>query len=192
MKKTWTVMQEVTGKVHQHNKSKLPRRLIVDKKFITLKTEIAKKFNEFFTEIGPSLARKIPTLSKPFEVFLKKASITLPERHLTINELKDAFSSLKINKSTGAYEISFNVIKNCFGELSEILRYLFDLSLQTGIFPDPLTIAKVTPVFKIADLKGISNYHPISVMPCFSKILEGIMYNRLKRLFHRACQCPIS
>ena len=84
-----------------------------------------------------------------------------------------------MNKSTGADEISFNVIKNCFGELSDILRYVFDLSLQTGIFPDPLKIAKVTSVFKTGDLKEISNYRPISVLPCFSKILERIMYNGL-------------
>ena len=54
-----------------------------------------------------------------------------------------------------------------------------DLSFQTGIFPDPLKIAKVTPVFKTGELKEISNYCPISVLPCFSKILERIMHNRL-------------
>ena len=84
-----------------------------------------------------------------------------------------------MNKSVGADEISFNVIKNCFGELSDILRHIFDLSLQTGIFLDPLKIAKVTPVFKTGDLREISNYRPISVLPCFSKILERIMHNRL-------------
>ena len=83
-----------------------------------------------------------------------------------------------MSKSTGADEISFNVIKNCFGELSDILRYVFDLSLQT-VFLDPLKVAKVTSVFKTGDLKEISNYHPISVLPCFSKILEHITYNRL-------------
>ena len=58
--------------MHQHNTSKLPRKLFVDKKYITLETEIAKKFNEFFTEISPSLSRKITTPSKPFQSFLKK------------------------------------------------------------------------------------------------------------------------
>ena len=84
-----------------------------------------------------------------------------------------------MNKSTSADEISFNVIKNWFGELSDILRYVFDLSLQTGIFPDPLKIAKVIPVFKTGDLKEISNYRPISVPPYSSKMLERIMHNRL-------------
>ena len=108
-------MKEIIGKTHQQNKSTLPRKLFVDQKYIPLETEIAKKFNEFFTEIGPSLARKIPTPSKPFERFLKKTSTTLPERCLTVNELKDTFLSLKMSKSAGADEISFNVIRNCFG-----------------------------------------------------------------------------
>lgn len=32
-------MKEIIGKEHQHKKSKLPRKLIVDKKFITLKRQ---------------------------------------------------------------------------------------------------------------------------------------------------------
>ena len=78
-------MKEIIGKMHQHDKSKLPRKLFVDKKYITLETEIAKNFNEFFTEISPSLARKISIPSNPFETFLKKTSTTLPERCLAIN-----------------------------------------------------------------------------------------------------------
>ena len=63
MEKTWSIMKEIIGKMHQHNKSKLHCKHFVDKRYITLETEIAKKFNEFCTEIGPSLARKIPTVS---------------------------------------------------------------------------------------------------------------------------------
>ena len=73
-------MKEIIGKMHQHNKSKLPGKLFVDKKYITLETEIAKNVNEFFTEICPSLARELPTPRNPFERFLEKASTTLPER----------------------------------------------------------------------------------------------------------------
>ena len=62
--------------------------------------------------------------------------------------------------------------------LSDILRYVFDLSLQTGILPDLMKIAKATPILKTGDLKEISNYRAISVLPCFSKILEHIIHNR--------------
>ena len=67
------------------------------------------------------------------------------------------------------------------GELWEPLKYLFNLSIVKGIFPDDLKIAKVTPVYKADNSSNISNYWPISVLPCFSKMLERIMYNRLQK-----------
>ena len=47
-------MKEIISKMHQ-DKSKLPRKLFIYKKYITLEIEISKKFHEFFTEIGLSL-----------------------------------------------------------------------------------------------------------------------------------------
>ena len=49
---------------------------------------------------------------------------------------------------------------------------IFNLSLNTGIIPDRMKVAKVTPIFKKDEKHSISNYRPISVLPCFSKILE--------------------
>ena len=86
---------------------------------------------------------------------------------------------LGINKSHGFDGISFTVLKNCFGALHKPLLHVFNLSIVKGIFPDDLKIARVTPVFKGGDEKDLENYRPISVLPCFSKILERIMYNRL-------------
>ena len=48
-------------------------------------------------------------------------------------------------------EISFNVIKNCFSELNMPLKYLFDMSLESGIFSDKLKIARVIPLYKARD-----------------------------------------
>ena len=59
------------------------------------------------------------------------------------------------------------------------MLHVLNLSIVKGIFPDDLKIARVTPVFKGGDEKDLENYRPISVLPCFSKILERIMYNRL-------------
>ena len=54
--------------------------------------------------------------------------------------------------------MSFNVIKKCFGELREPLKYLFNLPIVKGIFPDHLKIAKVTPICKANNSSNISNY----------------------------------
>ena len=56
---------------------------------------------------------------------------------------------------------------------------VFNLSIVTGIFPDDLKIAGVTPVSIGVDENDLGNYRPISVLPCFSKILKRIMCNRL-------------
>ena len=59
------------------------------------------------------------------------------------------------------------------------LKYLFDMFLESEIFPDKLKIPRLIPIYKAGDPANISNYRYISVLLCFSKMLERIMYNRL-------------
>ena len=96
-----------------------------------------------------------------------------------ITQLKDTFFSLKINKSAGYDDISFNVVKKCFGVLHKPMLHIFDLSLQTGIFPGKPKIARVILLFKGGENYELGNYRPTFVLPCFSKILEKIIYNCL-------------
>ena len=67
----------------------------------------------------------------------------------------------------------------CFGTLNRPLHYNYNISLQTGVFPEEIKIARVTPIFKRGEVSDLGNYRLISVLCCFSKILEKIMYNRL-------------
>ena len=62
---------------------------------------------------------------------------------------------------------------------------MFNLSFETGIFPDQLKIAKVIPLFKSDDKRIINNYRPISVLPVFSKIIEKLMHKRLKNFLDK-------
>ena len=144
-------------------------------------TKVDNKFwkTSFFRNIGPELARKIPTASRTFERFLNKIDVTTPADLITINELKEAFFSLKTNKSPGYDEISSNAIINCFSELNDLLKHLLEKSIEKRVFLDVSKIARVTPLLKTGDPNNISNYSPISALPCFFKVLERIMYNRL-------------
>ena len=123
------------------------------------------------------LAKQIPKSKFSFESYLVKTSATMQHKSVSINQLRDAFFSLKLNKSPGYDEIRFNVVKKCFSELCEPLKYVFSLSIETGVFPDKLEIARVSPVHKAGDIGDLTNYRPISFLPCFSKIPERIMYN---------------
>ena len=147
----------------------------MDKISITETESIAESFSKYFTEIGPKLAKDIGTSNKSFNEYIRKHDTTQPERVISVNELKDGFFSLKINKSAGYNDINFNVVKKCFGVLHKPLLHIFNLSLQTDIFPDKLKITRVTPLFKGGENNESENYRPISVLPCFSKILENIM-----------------
>ena len=105
----------------------------------------------------------------------------MPTELNIVNELKDVFFSIKTNKHPVHDEINFNVIGGCFGGLCEPLQYMFNLSFGKSIFSDDLKIAKVTIIFTAGNNTEHSNYRPISVLPCFSKIPEPVMYNRLCR-----------
>ena len=64
----------------------------------------------------------------------------------------------------------------------EVKKALFQISknsLENGIVPENTKIAKISPTFKSGKKELLTNYRPISVLPCFSKILGRIMYNRL-------------
>ena len=47
------------------------------------------------------------------------------------------------------------------------------------MFPDPLKIGKVTPVYEKGANDEFGNYRPVSVLPIFGKIFEKILYSRI-------------
>ena len=157
----------------------LPQKIRVKKTDIFDLEKIATEFNRFVANIGPMVAKQIPERKNAFESYLVKTFATMQHKSVSINELRDAFFPLKLNKSPGYYEISFNVVKKCLSELCEPLKYIFSLSIETGVFPDKLRIARVSLVYKVGDIGDLTSYRPISVLRCYLRILERIKYNRL-------------
>ena len=150
-------MKDIIGKA-KIKSTNLPRKLTINRVDIYNKREIADAFNDFFTNIGQKLANQIPKSSKTFETYINKANVIMESKPLLISELKDACFQLKIKKSCSVDDVSFNIIIT---------------PPERGVFPDNLKIAKVTPVYKAGDNSDIGNYRPISVIRCFSKILES-------------------
>ena len=83
--------------------------------------------------------------------------------------------------SCGVDEINSKVVKYVAQYISMPLSHIFNLTFETGKIPDDLKVALVfiTPVYKSSEKNVYSNYRPISVLPCFSKILEKLMYKGL-------------
>ena len=87
------------------------------------------------------------------------------------------------NSSPGYDEISPVVIKHVANYVSKSLCHIFNLSLNQGIVPSRLKIARVVPIFKNDDRERVTNYRPISVLPCFSKILEKLMFDSYSSIY---------
>ena len=71
---------------------------------------------------------------------------------------------------------------NPFKQLFPILQskwQIFNKSIVSGVFPDSLKHANITPVFKTEAKCMVNNYRPISVLPVFSKVFEKLMHKRL-------------
>ena len=83
------------------------------------------------------------------------------------------------NSSSGHDELPPFVAKFCIEEFIEPLTYMINEPLKTGVCPSELKIARVVPIFKSGDPSLLTNYRPISVISCFSKVFERIVYDYL-------------
>ena len=94
------------------------------------------------------------------------------------DEILKIMKKLGSRKSAGHDNIKADLIKCVANEIVKPLSIIFNMSLSNGIVPDELKIAKVVPIFKKDNPEIFGNYRPVSVLPCISKILERIVYNR--------------
>ena len=160
-------------------RSNFPNRVIVKNKEFTNKLLIAENFNENFANIKPELASKIPQTKTHFSFYIDAVISTFQELGFNEKKFETAFFELKRNKSCGHDNISVNVVIDSYEEIKTPLIHTFNLFFKEGIFPRTLKIGKINPSFKKGDSFLLTNYRPITILPCFSKILERLMYNKL-------------
>lgn len=63
-------------------------------------------------------------------------------------------------------------IKYVIDILGSPLTHIFNVAFDSGTFPKPMQLAKVTVLHKRGDVNNLSNYRPMSILPVFSKGLE--------------------
>ena len=132
--------------------------------------DIANVFNNYFTQVCPSLNRQIPQANTNYGVHLtnhNENSIFL--NSVTKTEICNIVCKFKNNKSAGTNGIKPGLIKSVITYISDPLCQIFNLSLSNGVFPNKLKVAKVTPIFKSGDPAElhVSNDIPISVLSIY-------------------------
>jgi hypothetical protein len=150
-----------------------------DGNIVTEPDSIADYFNNFFVDIGPKLASNIKHTGKDYYEYLNEPTQKcLFMNPIIADEVIKIITKFDQNKSPGHDDIGNFIVKQVAKQISEPLANIFNLSLSTGNVPEQLKIAKVIPIYKKEDAEIFSNYRPVSVLPCFSKILERLVFNR--------------
>ena len=174
---TWKVLNEILNRSKRN--SNRCSTFKADDREITDPVEIANKFCSYFSSIGPNLARGIQ-LSASHRSFLNGSfTQSIFFNPTTQDEIAEIAKTFLPGKAAGYDQIPMTVIKESILLVSEPLTHIINLSIQHGIVPDEMKIARVIPIFKSDDQSLFTNYRPISVLPSFSKFFERVIYNRL-------------
>lgn len=104
--------------------------------------------------------------------------------HIEVQEVFDIISILTVNKAIGPDNISHRMLKYTKFSISKPLCMLFNKSLVENSFPNYWKIAHVLPLFKKDDPSVASNYRPVSLLSCVSKIMERIIFKHVYNFFH--------
>ena len=158
-----------------------PSEIKVDESKIDDPTEVANCLNKHFCSVGKKLAQKVQNLNEiNYTTYLKDSISSSIFLHPTqVSEVYNAIMSLNSYKSPGYDNIPVYFIRSVAEILAYPLLILVNHSFELGYFPNCLKTAKIIPLYKSGDKSLPTNYRPISILTCFSKILEKLIYNRL-------------
>lgn len=82
---------------------------------------------------------------------------------VTQKELEIETSQLKENKSCGYDGIPPKVVWKISTFIVHPLTYIFNKSFQSGMIPEQLKVALITPIFKENNKEHFANYRTLSV-----------------------------
>ena len=177
IKKTWEGIREIANIKKMSMKT---TQLNIGGRVIDDETVLAKNFNNFFANVGPNtenIIPKVPNIS-PLKFLKNRIQFNFIIAHTSNEEILDIINALE-HKSTGPSGIPFKLLSLIPDLIIMPLAYIINRSFSTGVFPKLMKIVKVIPIHKGGSTQDVNNYHPISLLSIFDKIIEKIMHKHL-------------
>ena len=183
IRKTWQILKNI---INKHKKSKCQDKFkLSDGSMTSDKQTISTKFNDFFVNIGPTLARAIPDQNiTPDKYLTDRVTNTIFLSPVSLEEITKLVLSLK-ESAPGHDQIPAQLLKGSINIIGESLTHVCNLSLLQGVFPSELKLANVLPLYKNDDSQLFNNYRPVSLLCILSKVFEKIMYSRLEQFLQK-------
>ena len=92
---------------------------------------------------------------------------------LSEDEFEEIFKSLKRNKAPVHDGLDVNIMTSVYEFIKKALLKIFIESINLGISPENMKIAKVTTIVKSRQKDLLTNYRPISVLFVSLKLWRG-------------------
>ena len=199
-KKFWKTVKPFFSDKHFSN-NKIT--LLENEEIISDDTEVAQKFNKYFTNVVKSLNiegfqtdycynTKLDNISNIIEKFKTHPSIYKIKENVKIetqfhfmdvsdDKIKEKIFSLNKKKPTTFNNIPTRIlVENC-DIISPFITDIYNESKTKSDFPVSLKLADITPAHKKDDRTIMDNYRPVSILPSVSKIFERNMYEQISQ-----------
>ena len=179
---TWKCVNSISKQAKNISKFS---KIETDNGMITDPESIANSFNEYFISIGRSLSDSIPVLNaSPLDYMGERSSLNMFLSPSSPGDVKEVILSMS-NKRSGINEVPVKIYKLLVDKLSYVISFIFNMSIEQGVFPQNLKNAKVVPIHKSGSPFLIKNYRPISLLPIVSKFFEKLMHRKLSKFLDR-------
>ena len=167
------ILSDLTGRKHSNP---IPPLLKPDGEAVSDNNDKAQLLNEYFasqTRLDISNTQTPQTTKASLVPYMD--SFVVSE-----SEVLSMLNSLDPNKSTGPDDIPTKLLKISAILIVEPLTKLFNKSLNQGIFSNSWKTANIKPIFKNkGSPANPTNYRPISLLSCISKMLEKIVFKNI-------------
>lgn len=104
---------------------------------------------------------------------------------VTEKKLKKIINAIKKKKSHGFDDISSELLRTSSDVLCLPLRYIINLSILKGEFPDSWKTSIIKPLLKKGSPKIKNNYRPISLLSVPSMILERVVKEQIEEYMEK-------
>ena len=95
------------------------------------------------------------------------------------SEIELILKTINVHTTAGVDNITAKLAKIQNPNLLTTLTKIVNFSIKQCKIPEKIKIARITPLHKSGSLENCKNYHPISILPIFSKITENIINTQL-------------
>ena len=150
--------------------------------WFVIKVQSVTRLNLHFSTVGKKVSDSVTDSNRGKSDPLKL--IRRVSNNLLLSLISESYvckivRELKAKTSSRYDDISNVLLQRIISVIKLPVVIVFNKSLNEGIFPNLMKLAKIIPLHK-GGLKDVpDNYRPISLLPVLSKVLERVVYNAL-------------